>query len=178
MTIFDIRIPGDHNFTGGYYDNVSIQLVTSRDGEDIIMLPAEGFTITYKNDRGVDIYKIIQAGIRIEINEDYDVNVNKIDISSGFTRIYETYRDTLKGKVRMLQKFLQNLIVKQRGREVLALKNVGSKTKLPHNVEGVIGEMLTGKKGHIVSQTNQLRQELGEHLAPQVRNTRKNTPGK
>jgi hypothetical protein len=58
---------------------------------------------------------------------------------------------------------------KRKGRNLTSVARIGLSRGLPENVEGEIGEMLSGKKGHLVSQMNQLRQETGESLAPRVR---------
>ena len=56
--------------------------------------------------------------------------------------------------------------INQKGRDLTSVKRVGLAKKIPHDVEGIIGQFLSGKKGTIDGQMDQLRQEKGEKLAP------------
>jgi hypothetical protein len=55
---------------------------------------------------------------------------------------------------------------KYMGRDLTSAKRVGLAKNLPEDVEGIMGQFLTGKKGTTDSQMDQLRQDNKESLAP------------
>ena len=70
---------------------------------------------------------------------------------------------------RPLVEYLEKLVKNQTIREVLSISNLGRSRALPEDVEGVIGEYVSGKQGPIPSQINQLKQNRGISLAPRIR---------
>jgi hypothetical protein len=62
--------------------------------------------------------------------------------------------------------YQEMLAPKQKGRDLTALKRVGLAKNLPEDVEGIIGQFLTGKKGTTGSQMDQLQQSTGVSMAP------------
>ena len=77
----------------------------------------------------------------------------------------------------MLKSFLHTKATKFMRRNLRSVATIGKNRELPENVEGVIGEFLSGKHGHLVAQQNALRQKLGYSLAPQVRNPKPKVEG-
>lgn len=116
-----------------------------------------------------------KSNIKLEMQNDsdeysptLDLHVNELQLihdniySPGGT---ETYDEILKE----LKAFIKVIKSKEMGRNLLGVARVGEKRKLPENMEGRIAEFLTAKRGHIVSQMNQLQQNAGIQLAPRVR---------
>ena len=56
--------------------------------------------------------------------------------------------------------------INQRGRDLTSVKRVGLDKNLPNELEGLIGQFLSGKKGTIDGQMDQLQQEKGKPMAP------------
>ena len=54
---------------------------------------------------------------------------------------------------------------RMRGRDLTSVKRVGLAKKLPNELEALMGRFLSGKKGTIDGQMDQLRQDTGEQLA-------------
>jgi hypothetical protein len=54
----------------------------------------------------------------------------------------------------------------QKGRDLTSAKRVGLAKNLPEDVEGIMGQFLTGKKGTTGSQMDQLQQDIGVPMAP------------
>jgi hypothetical protein len=77
----------------------------------------------------------------------------------------------------MLKSFLHTKATKFMRRNLRSVATIGKNRELPENVEGVIGEFLSGKHGHLVAQQNALIQNLGYSLAPQVRNPKPKVEG-
>ena len=77
----------------------------------------------------------------------------------------------------ILKKLLHTKAIKFMRRNLRSVATIGENRGLPENVEGVIGEFLSGKHGHLVAQQNALKQSLGFSLAPQVRASKKKTEG-
>lgn len=95
--------------------------------------------------------------------------------STNFHSKYEFRCDELNPKLNELKRFLDNLIVKQKGREVLSLLRVGRNRGLPHNMEAVIGQYITGKTGTIAAQLNGVKQNAGISLAPRLAGGKRKT---
>ena len=55
---------------------------------------------------------------------------------------------------------------RMRGRDLTSVKRVGLAKNLPNELEGVIGEFLSGETGTIDGQMDLLRKKTGEQLAP------------
>ena len=55
---------------------------------------------------------------------------------------------------------------RMRGRDLTSVRRVGLAKNLPNELEGLIGEFLSGKTGTIDGQTDLLRKDTGEQLAP------------
>jgi hypothetical protein len=61
------------------------------------------------------------------------------------------------------------MVIKQRGRNLAVVADLGVHRNLPPTVEGIIGKYLSGKNSSFPSQVNQLKQKLGISLAPRAR---------
>jgi len=92
------------------------------------------------------------------IEHEFDENMSEEKQLLIFNEL-TNYMITLKLKVKV-RPVLNNLT---------EVARIGKNRQLPANIEGVIGEMLSGKKGHLASQRNQLQQNIGISLAPRVR---------
>jgi hypothetical protein len=55
---------------------------------------------------------------------------------------------------------------RQMGRELTGVKEVGLAKNLPNELEALTGQFLSGKKGTVDGQMDQLRQDTGEAMAP------------
>jgi len=55
---------------------------------------------------------------------------------------------------------------KMRGRDLTSVKRVGLAKNLPNELEALMGQFLSGKKGTVDGQMDQLRQDTGEAMAP------------
>ena len=66
----------------------------------------------------------------------------------------------------------------RKGRELAAVKELGASKNLPEDVDGLIGEFISGKKGSTKAQMDKLRQQTGVSLAPQAGGRRKVTTKK
>jgi hypothetical protein len=55
---------------------------------------------------------------------------------------------------------------KQKGREVNGVRQLGKKEEFPEDIEAAIGQYITGKKGSLPGQVDQLKQVTGVSLAP------------
>jgi hypothetical protein len=77
------------------------------------------------------------------------------------------------GILRELKKILDNIITKQKGRELSGVSRVSIKKGLPENVDSKIGAFLTGKTGSTMAQMNKLKQNMGIQGPPRAGGTRK-----
>jgi len=130
-------------------------------------------TIEYnRGDRQNHIYTFNPSGIILMVQNTGTIAI----ITNGFQMIEDLNEGDGGPDPAMAAKLiaiLANIMkiqeAKRKGRNLTSVARIGLSRGLPENVEGEIGEMLSGKKGHLVSQMNQLRQEMGESLAPRVR---------
>ena len=130
-------------------------------------------TVTFKNSNIV----LKMQDDSDEYSPIFDLTVNGLHLIHD--TIYsingpETYEEVMNG----LKGFIKVLNAKEAGRNIIGVARVGKNRQLPENVEGVMAEFLSGKKGHIVSQQNQLQQNVGIHLAPRVRPPKNKEGGK
>lgn len=121
-------------------------------------------------------YKIEPSGITIELDMftgDGMDGIAYIYIKGPsfyfYDRLDERNIETIFNEFKShMTKLIAPWAAKKAGRNVgstLALETLKS---LPKNVGGKIGEMLSGKKGHLESQMNQLKQNAGIPLAPRL----------
>jgi len=174
MPIFDIEAYGESQ---NALDTGFIFLLTNDELEtEGIHIPYSGEVITKKSEDGVDTYTFKPSNIELNFDPDntmLGIVIGNFSVTLTFNDIGDDIGEgsPLAGT---LKKILRKLMIKQTGREISAVENIGRSRGLSHNVEGRLAEFVSGEKGHTVTQKNRLRQKLGVHLAPRARNTRKN----
>ena len=118
-------------------------------------------------------YEILPYGVYISITR-FNHNLRLIRISEMLSdtvfdsEISEELFNLVHHKMERLMKDYPIRVAKSRGRNLVGLREVGEGLALPENVESHIGSFLSGKTGSTKAQTNKLRQNLGESLAPRA----------
>jgi hypothetical protein len=147
----------------------------------------EGFYIVYENQfikynrlsDTLDEYIFTPSNTYLRINREFCEFSPSGFLYAGSTNFHSKYEfrcDELNPKLDELKRFLDILIIKQKGREILSLLRVGKNRGLPHNMEAAIGHYITGKPGNIEAQLKGVKQNanaLAPRLAGGKRKTRK-----
>jgi hypothetical protein len=124
-------------------------------------------TMPYKEEIA---YIIKPSGISIELDIFRGDRVGYIRIKGPSFYMYDSLDDeNVETIFNEFKSHMAKLITKKVGRNVGSTLALETLKGLPKNVGGKIGEMLSGKKGHLESQMNQLKQNVGIPLAPRVR---------
>jgi hypothetical protein len=130
------------------------------------------FTLVYAGQyieyNGVDTYTFSPSNVSMTFDNSQQPGI--ISINSPTFRFKQQHR--LDNNLDTLKAFLNKLIVKQQHSELNSVSRIGKNRNLPRNVDSVIGSFISGKKGYIPSQKNQLKQNMGISLAPRVKGRR------
>jgi hypothetical protein len=176
MTIHKIISSGDPeydelDFSGGEFSYGYIYFLP--DGVGFSCIKYYDQTIEYnREDRHSHTYTFNPSGVKLILH-----NIGTIEVTTSAFSMVENLNEEEDGPdpamaaklIAILANIMKIQEAKRKGRNLTSVARIGLSRGLPENVEGEIGEMLSGKRGHLVSQMNQLRQEMGESLAPRVR---------
>jgi len=186
MTIYDIIIDDGYDegcLKPGPQHTIRLSGAPNEDGECATIIV--GFNDSdiieknkYNKSNQIEVYTFT-SGIIIELpNIEYwknDKN-NSDDVPGCQITInpYLHFDDRIEiGTLRNLTKNLDNIITKQKGRELSEISRVSIKKGLSENIDSKIGSFLTGKTGSTRAQMNKLKQNMGIQGAPRAGGTRK-----
>lgn len=166
---FDIKVgrlndTAELNTSSGL--NVSIKKIT--DSEGLLVYKILPYNIYVAIFRGTDgaLLRIIERKPIGSLQDDLLFFDGYDPLSLFQANVSLHLLDNIKRKLDKLIEDLPKRPIRSAGRNLVGLREVGEGLGLPPNVEGHIGSFLSGKKGSAASQTNKLRQNLGESLAP------------
>jgi hypothetical protein len=127
-------------------------------------------------------YTSLVPGLKYTILSEYEDGDLGYDVDAPYTGVfvsrrglYTTFRDVKSsngedqpGGLEFGREhyYVQDAI--QRGRDLTAVKRLGTSKNLPEDVESVIGSFTTNKKGSTNAQMDKLKQDSGISLAPRV----------
>jgi len=186
MPIYDIITPDRVVLPDDIRDMIGEENVHIQTTEDLN--PINGFILDFNNQiiniivNREDYIRFTIEPLNLNISAD-DFQINIHSTLRGMTFFYnDMFDDTITqaecmAKFNEFRKYITRLHAKQETRPVLKnlteVFRVGKNRNLPENVENIMASFLTGKSGTITGQANKLKQNVGYHLAPRARKTRR-----
>jgi hypothetical protein len=145
----------------------NIVLLLIENGADINTIDKNGKTplILAVERRKADVVKKL-------LEKKADINIMDKDKNTALDYAYSlhTYNlpDFVDSKTKIID-MINDEYSKRAGRNLISVSRIGKNRGLPHNVEGKIGEYLSGVSGPLTMQQNRLKQDIGISLAPRVK---------
>ena len=176
MTIHKIISSGDpeyddEDFINGEFSHGYIYFL--HDGVGVSGIKYDDQTIEYNGGSRWNTYTFNPSGVELHVHKigNIQITTNGLYMIDNLNEEGHAWPDAAMATklIAIMTNIMKIKSAKRAGRNLTSVARIGEALGLPENVEGEIGEMLSGKRGHLVSQMNQLRQNTGESLAPRVR---------